>query len=85
MGADSNTKIASAREHCGAERVLEVVRRILQVQWLELETHRPIGRFQHLELVGRERIGEDGDPVNGRQHLLEQPEPFGQQLEVLKE
>jgi hypothetical protein len=40
-----------AGPHCGAERVLEVVRRILQVQWLELETHRAIGRFQHLEPV----------------------------------
>ena len=73
-----------ARPHRDAERALEVVRRSLQVHWLKLKTHRPVCRFHDPELVGREQIGEDGDPANGRQHLLEQPEPFGQQLEVLE-
>jgi hypothetical protein len=37
------------------------------------------------KLVRRERIGEHGDAANGWQHLLEQPEPFGQQFEMLEE
>jgi hypothetical protein len=53
---------------------------------------RPVAQIWRSGLCGRSgwclganRRGEDGEPVNGRQHLLEQPEPFGQQLEVLKE
>jgi hypothetical protein len=57
----------------------------LQAQWVEIETQRSVCRFHRIELIGRKRIREDGDSANGRQHLLEQPEPFRQQIQVLEE
>ena len=74
-----------AGPHHGTEHALEVVWRISQLHRLEFETRRSVCRLHLLELVARQRIGKDGDAANLGQHLLEQPEPFGRQLTVLKE
>ena len=70
------------RLHRGTQRAPDVIWRISQLERLQLETHRGVGDLHLLELVDGKRVGENGEALDRGQHLLEQLEPFGRQLEV---
>jgi hypothetical protein len=51
---------------------------------LESKSDLPICLFDGYELVGRDTIGEDAEPLDARQHLLQQPKSLFEQLQMLE-
>src|SRR5262249_53364641 len=63
-------------------RALDIELRLSKFHRAELEAQRAIDHLHLSELIGRKGIGKDSDTTDAGQHFLEDPQPFGQQVEV---